>query len=81
VQVKEWTVTLDTYTVSTERLKSRTRVCAPYVNKDGLRFTIYRAGGLATAKHFGMQDVEVGGPVVGDVGPLFGADVSRSNKH
>jgi hypothetical protein len=42
--VREWTVTLDTYTVSNGKYGSTTytRMRAPYVNKDGFRFTIYR---------------------------------------
>lgn len=58
----EWTVTLDTYTVSTGKSHvTYTRMRAPYVNPDGFRFTIYRRG-LFTgiAKFLGMQDVEMG---------------------
>jgi hypothetical protein len=58
----EWTVTLDTHTVSTGNSHvTYTRMRAPYVNPDGFRFTIYRRG-LFTgiAKFFGMQDVEIG---------------------
>ena len=62
--VGEWNVTLDTYTVSTGKTSvTYTRMRAPYVNKDGFRFTIYRAGFFSNiAKFFGMQDVEVGHP-------------------
>lgn len=58
----EWEITLDTITRSSG--KSRrifTRIQAPYVNKDGFRFRIYRAGlftGLG--KFFGIEDLEVG---------------------
>ena len=58
----QWTVTLDTYTVSTGKtVVVFTRMRAPYVNPDGFRFTIYRRG-LFTGigKLFGMQDFEVG---------------------
>jgi hypothetical protein len=58
----EWTVTLDTYAVSTGKATMVfTRMRAPYVNPDGFRFTIYRKSifsGLATM--LGMQDVRIG---------------------
>jgi hypothetical protein len=62
--VKEWTVTLDTYTVSTGKSNiTYTRMRAPYVNKDGFRFRIFRKGFFSElGKLFGMQDVEVGHP-------------------
>src|SRR5439155_25860511 len=42
--VGEWTVTLDVYTESNgETTASYTRIRAPYVNRDGFRFRIYRA--------------------------------------
>lgn len=66
---KQWTITLDSLSRSTGRLakskgKTRTRYTrmrAPYLNKDGFRFTIYRKSifsGLGTL--LGMQDVEIG---------------------
>jgi len=63
-RVKEWTVTLDTYTVSTGKSHvTYTRMRAPYVNKDGFRFTIYRKGLFSElGKRLGMQDIEVGDP-------------------
>jgi hypothetical protein len=66
--IKQWTVTLDTYTVSTGNTTiTYTRMRAPYVNKDGIRFKIYRSGifsGIGTA--LGMQDIEVGFPEFDD---------------
>jgi len=58
----EWTMTLDTYAVSTGKTTIVfTRMRAPYVNPDGFRFTVYRKGIFSDiAKRFGMQDVEVG---------------------
>jgi hypothetical protein len=49
VQVGAWTVTLDTRTVRTVHSgqateTTYTRMRAPYLNKDGFQFTIYRAG-------------------------------------
>jgi hypothetical protein len=63
-KVREWTVTLDTYTVSNGKTSTTyTRLRAPYVNKDGFRFAIYRSGFFSDiGKLFGMQDVEVGYP-------------------
>jgi hypothetical protein len=61
-RVKEWTVTLDTYTVSTGKSTvTFTRMRAPYVNPDGFRFKVYRKGLFSgLGKMFGMQDVEIG---------------------
>jgi len=58
----EWTITLDTYAVSTGKtVMFFTRLRAPYVNPDRFRFTIYRRGLFSDiAKWLGMQDVVVG---------------------
>ncbi len=60
----EWTVTLDTYKVSTGKSSiTFTRMRAPYVNPDGFIFAIYRKGVFSTiGKWLGMQDVCVGQP-------------------
>jgi hypothetical protein len=57
-----WTITLDTYVVSTGKTVMHfTRLRAPYVNPDHFRFTIYRRGLFSEiAKRLGMQDVVVG---------------------
>jgi len=56
-----WTVTLDTYAVSTGKVTIvYTRMRAPYVNPSGFRFKVYRKGILSdVGKWFGMQDIEV----------------------
>jgi len=61
-RVKEWTITLDTHTVSHGKSSTTyTRMRAPYVNPDEFRFTIYRKGFFSgLGKMLGMQDVEVG---------------------
>lgn len=61
-QVGQWVVTLDTFTVSTGKSTvTFTRVRAPFVNRDGFRFTITRAGVLSpVARVLGFQDVEIG---------------------
>ena len=58
----EWTVTLDTYAVSTGKVTIiYTRMRAPFMNPGGFRFTVYRRGLFSDiAKWFGMQDVQVG---------------------
>lgn len=58
----EWTVTLDTFAVSTGKSTIvYTRMRAPYVNPDGFRFTVYRRGMFTgIAKWLGMQDLEIG---------------------
>lgn len=63
-KVKEWTITLDTYTVSTGKSHvTYTRMRAPYVNADGFRFKIYRKNVFSeVGKCFGMQDIETGYP-------------------
>jgi hypothetical protein len=62
--VKQWVVTLDTYTVNTGKTTMTfTRIRAPYVNADGFRFKIYRHGFFSSmGKALGMQDVEIGRP-------------------
>lgn len=62
-RAKQWTITLDTYTVSTGKGGSITftRMRAPYVNPQGFRFEIYRAGCFTElGKLLGMQDITVG---------------------
>lgn len=63
-RVEDWTITLDTYTQSSGKHSTTyTRMRAPFANKDGLRFTIYRKGLLSgLGKMLGMQDIEVGYP-------------------
>jgi hypothetical protein len=63
-RVKAWPMTLDTYTVS-DRYSSTTytRMRAPFVSRDGFRFTVYRQGFFSElGKLLGMQDIEVGDP-------------------
>ena len=57
-----WTITLDTYTVSTGKSSiTYTRMRAPFVDPEGFRFTVYRKGIFSdVGKWFGMQDLEIG---------------------
>ncbi len=68
----EWEILLDTYTVTTSTGKTSssttyTRMRAPFVNKDGLYFKIYREGVFSSiGKFFGMQDIQIGDPFFDD---------------
>ncbi|HEX9985919.1 MAG TPA: DUF3137 domain-containing protein [Thermoanaerobaculia bacterium] len=57
-----WLVTLDNYAVSTGKTTIVfTRMRAPFENRDGFRFRVYRKNIFSDiAKWFGMQDVAVG---------------------
>jgi hypothetical protein len=59
----DFTLTLDHYVVSTGKSTVvYTRMRAPFDNRSGFRFTIYRRGVFTgLGKLFGMQDIEVGG--------------------
>lgn len=65
VNYGDWTVTLDNFTVSTGKSSTTyTRIRAPFINRDGFRFTLYRSGFFTgLGKYFGMQDLEVGDPL------------------
>ena len=75
----QWTITLDTYTVSTGKSSTTyTRLRAPYVNKDGFRFTIYRAGFFSGLGNLlGMRDVEVGYPEFDEAFVIKGNDEGK----
>lgn len=78
-RVGQWTVTLDTFTVSTGKSSvTYTRVRAPYVNPDAFRFKIYRKGLFSDiGKLLGMQDIEVGYPAFDDAFIIKGSDEMR----
>lgn len=75
----QWTVTLDTFVVSSGKSSTTyTRLRAPYVNKDGFRFTICRKSIFSGfGKLLGMQDVEVGYPEFDDTFVIKGNDESK----
>jgi len=60
--VKNWTLTLDTYTVSTGKSHQVfTRLRAPFCGRGEFRFKIYRKGLLSgIGKALGMMDIESG---------------------
>lgn len=78
-KVDEWTVTLDLYrTSSSHHDITYTRLRAPYINKDGFRFRIYKAGLFSTLeKLFGLQDIKVGSPVLDDHYIVQGNDEAK----
>jgi hypothetical protein len=54
---------------------------APYVNKDGFRFTIYRKGFFSDlGKMLGMQDMEIGEPEFDDAFIIKGNDEFKLRK-
>lgn len=61
-RVKPWTVTIDTFARRAGNATIPfTRLRAPYLNKDGFRFELYRASVFSgIGKMLGMQDIEVG---------------------
>jgi hypothetical protein len=61
-QVKQRTVTLDTYSVPHGKSSSTyTRLSSPLQNKDGFQFTVSREGLMGKlGKALGSQDVEIG---------------------
>ncbi len=80
--VKQWVITLDTFTVSTGKTTIPfTRIRAPYVNADGFRFKIYRHGGFSgIGKAMGMQDVEIGVPEFDEAFVIQGNNEARLNQ-
>ena len=79
VRIKEWLVTLDTYTVSTGKSSTTyTRMRAPYVNPDHFRFSIYRRSIFSNlGKALGMQDIVIGDAAFDDAFIIKGSDESK----
>jgi hypothetical protein len=72
VHHQHWTIALD---ICVEGKMTFTRMRAPYVNKDGFRFTIYRRGLFSgLGKLLGMQDIEIGDPQFDDAFIIKGDD-------
>ncbi len=74
-----WQILLDTYTVSTGKSSTTyTRMRAPFVNRDGLYFKIYREGIFSSmGKFFGMQDIEIGDSFFDDQFIIKGNDSEK----
>ena len=75
----EWTIILDTYTVSTGKSSiTYTRMRAPYINPDGFKFKIYNAGIFSDlGKWLGMQDINIGIPSFDDRFVIKGNDEDK----
>lgn len=63
-QYLQWEILLDTYTVRSKNSSTTyTRMRAPFINKDGFYFKIYREGIFSSiGKLFGMQDIQICDP-------------------
>jgi hypothetical protein len=72
-------ITLDSYTVYAQHsCVTYTRMRAPYVNPEGLRFTIYRKGIFSElGKLLGMQDIVVGDPKFDEAFIIKGNDEGK----
>jgi len=78
VKFKNWTIILDTFSVSTKNSRTYfTRIRAPFVNK-GLKFKIYRKGFFSSiGKLLGMQDLEIGIPEFDEAFIIKGNDPQK----
>lgn len=72
----EWIILLDTYAQSTGTTTTiYTRIRVPFVNKNELRFKIYREHYFSKiGKFFGMQDIIIGDPFFDDEFIIKGND-------
>lgn len=76
VEHNDWTLTLDTYVISTGKtVVVFTRMRAPFRNPGGFRFLVYRKSIFSgVGKFFGMQDIEVNDPPFDDDFIVQGTD-------
>jgi len=79
VEHNDWTLTLDTYAVSTGKVVIIfTRMRAPFVNPSRFRFRVYRKSIFSgIGKLFGMQDITVNDPPFDDDFIVQGSDEFR----
>jgi hypothetical protein len=79
VHHKQWTITLDSYSeLIGENTETFTRMRAPYVNKDGFRFSIHRTGFFNKLENlFGIKDIEIGEPRFDGAFIIQGNDESK----
>lgn len=79
VDAGPWTVTLDTFTVSTGKSSTTyTRLRAPYRNPGGFRFNVSPENFLSgIGRFFGMEDLEIGAPEFDAAWVVQGSDPSR----
>lgn len=64
----DWELLLDTFRRgSDDNRRTYTRLRAPFINKDGLKFKLYREGFFSPiGKFLGFQDIEIGHPFFDD---------------
>ena len=76
---QHWIIVLDTYTVHANNIPTHyTRMRAPYINRDGLYFTIYREGLFSfISKMLGMQDIIINDDYFDDHFVIKGNDESK----
>jgi hypothetical protein len=74
-----WTITLDTYTVSSGKSQhTYTRFRAPYRNSDGFRFSVHRKHLFTDlSKWLGMQDIDIGEPAFDEAFVIQGNDEKK----
>ncbi|MDW7693707.1 DUF3137 domain-containing protein [Flammeovirgaceae bacterium SG7u.111] len=79
---KEWVITLDTFNRSSGQTTIPfTRLRAPFINKDGFRFKIYKGSVFSgLGKLFGMQDIEIGDVVFDEKFIIQGNDEGKVKK-
>ncbi len=77
--VGPWTITLDTFVVSTGKSShTYTRMRSPFVNPGGFRFSVRPAHVLTpVAKLLGFHDIEIGDPEFDEAFILQGNDPER----
>ena len=75
----QWTLTLDTYTVSNGKSSSTfTRLRAPYVNRDAFRFSVYRSGLFTPlGEMLGFTDIRTGDAVFDEAFVLKGNNEAK----
>jgi hypothetical protein len=68
VRYRDWIVTLDTHSSGSGKdSHTHTRFRAPYLNRDGFAFEIYRESLFSPlGRMLGMQDVQIGDPAFDD---------------
>jgi len=77
--IKQWTLTLDTYTLSAgDSTTTFTRLRSGLQNKVGLQFKLFREGLVGKLdKALGGQDIEIGVPDFDDAFVIQGSDPAR----
>jgi len=76
VKAGDWTIILDTY--KRGKKQTKTRIRAPYVNRDSFYFRIYRRQAMSNLRKMGgMQDILIGDQAFDDAFIIQGSDVQK----